>query len=99
MRKLLLLSAAALVVAAAPAPVASAAVACPHADELPGRLTVSEVKVATLCLINAERRERGLAPLHQNGRLTIAGTRHARDMVTARYFSHDSRNGAAFDTR
>ena len=80
------------------APAASAA-SCPKADELPGRMTVSEVRFATLCLINAERRQRGLRPLHQNRRLAIAGRRHVRDMVRARYFAHDSRSGREFHQR
>ena len=92
------LVAAATAAAFAPAPDASAA-SCPKADELPGRMTVSEVRHATLCLINAERRQRGLKPLRQNGRLAVAGQRHVRDMVGARYFAHDSRAGRSFDKR
>lgn len=80
------------------APAASAAT-CPKANELPGRMTVSEVRFATLCLINAERRERGLKPLRQNNRLAMAGKRHVRDMVRARYFAHDSRSGREFHER
>jgi uncharacterized protein YkwD len=62
-------------------------------------MTVAEVRVATLCLINAERRARGLAPLRQDRRLAAAGRRHARDMVRARYFAHDSRSGSEFHER
>ena len=95
-----LLVAATTLVALAPAANASAAgMSCPKADELPRHMTVTEVRVATLCLINAERRKRGLAPLRHDVRLSLAGTRHVRDMVGARYFSHDSRSGRAFDTR
>ena len=83
---------------AVPVPSASASV-CPKADELPGRMTVAEVRVATLCLINAERRQRGLRPLRQNGRLAAAGKRHAADMVRSRYFAHDSRSGREFHER
>ena len=90
-------TAAACLVSAAPA--AAAGASCPKADELPGRMTVSEVRLATVCLINAERRQRGLRPLHQNPRLAVAGARHARDMVRARYFAHDSRSGREFDDR
>lgn len=81
------------------APASAAGASCPKADELPGRMTVSEVKLATLCLINAERRAHGLAALRQNRRLTLAGRRHARDMVRTRYFAHDSRSGREFDDR
>ena len=86
--------------AACLAPAAPALAAdCPRADELPGRMSVAEVRVATLCLINAERGEHGLAPLRQEGRLALAGTRHVRDMVRGRYFAHASRSGAAFSSR
>ena len=97
-RALLATATAAVAATGFAAPAASAA-ACPKADELPGRLTVREVRVATLCLINAERRSRGLAPLRQNARLALAGSRHVKDMVRARYFSHHSRGGRAFDDR
>jgi uncharacterized protein YkwD len=94
------LAAAAAAACFVPAPAAFAAGStCPKADELPGRMTVAEVRIATLCLINAERRERGLKPLRQNGRLAVAGKRHVRDMVGARYFAHDSRAGRRFSTR
>ena len=96
----IVLSAAAAVACLIPAPAASAAgAACPKADELPGRMTVAEVRVATLCLINAERRQRGLKPLRQNARLAAAGKRHARDMVSFRYFAHNSRAGRRFSSR
>jgi uncharacterized protein YkwD len=96
----MLLAAVAATAAFIPAPTAAAAgAACPKADELPGRMSVREVRIATLCLLNAERRRHGLPGLKQNVRLRIAGTRHARDMVGRRYFSHDSRSGRAFDTR
>ena len=98
-RRLFLLGVATFV-AVVPAPSASAAgTACPNVDELPSRLTVKQVRVATLCLINSERRAHGLAPVRQHDSLTLAGSRHARDMVRARYFSHDSRSGRAFDDR
>lgn len=97
-RRLLLAASAVSVCFAAPVPEASAAT-CPKADELPGRMTVSEVRYATLCLINAERRQRGLKPLRQNRRLAVAGRRHVSDMVRARYFAHDSRSGRRFSHR
>jgi len=81
------------------APASAAAATCANADALPRQMTVTQVRVATLCLINAERRKRHLAPLRHDLRLSLAGTRHVRDMVGARYFSHDSRSGRKFDTR
>jgi uncharacterized protein YkwD len=95
----LLIAAAALVAIVPAAPASAAGARCAKADELPRHMTITEVRVSTLCLINAERRKRGLAPLRHDLRLALAGTRHVRDMVGARYFSHDSRGGRRFDTR
>jgi uncharacterized protein YkwD len=96
----LFIAAVAATAAFIPAPAAHAAPAsCPKADVLPSNMTAKQARVATLCLINAERRRHGLQRLRYNHRLRVAGTRHVRDMVRARYFSHDSRSGRAFDTR
>ena len=53
----------------------------------------------TLCLVNAERRAHGLAPLTANARLARAAQRHARDMVARSYFSHVSLSGSSFTDR
>ena len=53
----------------------------------------------TLCLINIERRARGLAPLVGNPRLARAARRHAADMVRRNYFSHVSPEGTGFFER
>jgi uncharacterized protein YkwD len=47
----------------------------------------------TLCLINVERRARGLAPLVTTATLLRAARRHAADMVARNYFSHVSPSG------
>jgi uncharacterized protein YkwD len=54
---------------------------------------------ATLCLINVQRRARGLAPLSANATLARAARRHANDMVLRGYFSHVSPTGVTFTTR
>jgi uncharacterized protein YkwD len=54
---------------------------------------------ATLCLINVQRRARGLAPLSANATLARAARRHAADMVLRGYFSHVSPNGVTFTAR
>ena len=54
---------------------------------------------ATLCLINVERRSRGLAPLSANATLARAARRHATDMVLRGYFSHISPSGMTFTDR
>ena len=81
------------------APASAAGPDCPSAGQSPRELSVTEVRVATLCLLNAERRAHGLAPLQHHRRLALAGTRHVRDMVGARYFAHDSRSGRRFSAR
>jgi uncharacterized protein YkwD len=47
----------------------------------------------TLCLLNAERRRRGLPPLRPNTALRRAARRHAEDMLERDYFAHDSPDG------
>jgi uncharacterized protein YkwD len=54
---------------------------------------------ASLCLVNRERRKRGLRPLRANRRLARAARRHAADMLRHGYFSHQSRSGANFVSR
>jgi uncharacterized protein YkwD len=54
---------------------------------------------STICLVNAERTQRGMRPLRINRRLSRAATRHAGDMVRRTYFSHDSLSGASFVDR
>ena len=54
---------------------------------------------ATLCLINRERRARGLPSLTANTRLARAAQRHARDMVAHAFFSHVSPSGRTFSYR
>jgi uncharacterized protein YkwD len=90
--------AAALAVAAIHAPAAQAA-PCAGADKDPAAMTVKQVRAATTCLLNVERRKRGRSPLRHNAGLALAGQRHARDMVSRRYFAHVSRAGTQFSER
>jgi uncharacterized protein YkwD len=48
---------------------------------------------ATLCLINVERKQRGLATVRANAKLTRAAHRHSLDMVLRGYFAHQSLSG------
>ena len=48
---------------------------------------------AMVCLINAERRARGLAALASNGKLARAARHHSADMVARGYFGHTSPGG------
>jgi uncharacterized protein YkwD len=94
-----LAAAALMAVALVPAVAAPARAQCPSAAADPYVVGVEEVGAATMCLINAERREHGLRELRFNVGLASAGERHARDMIANRYFSHDSASGADFRDR
>ena len=103
-RKLLsLLIAALLPVLAITAPAEAAtgtrASACSDTRVRPGTGNLRQVERATVCLLNAERRRRGLRPLSGHWRLARAADRHVKDMVEHRYFAHDSRNGSSFSDR
>lgn len=94
MRFLLALLASALVVcllAAAPAP--ASARGCKGADRAPSAANAAQIRHATLCLLNVQRRAHGLARLRANRRLARAATRHSRDMVARGYFDHTSPAG------
>ena len=72
---------------------------CQGADSRPDGASYGELGRATLCLVNRERRRRGLRALRSDRRLALAARRHAGDMVRHSYFAHDSRNGARFTSR
>ena len=92
----LLVSSVVAVSAFAVAPAVAAAATCAGADRVPTASNDKRATHATLCLLNAERRSRGLRPLRRDAKLTRAALGHARDMVAKRYFDHDSRSGATF---
>lgn len=80
--------------AASLGPAAPAQAACTGASALP--TSAATAQGATLCLVNDERRSRGLDPLRSNGRLASAARRHAEDMAARGYFAHDSLDGRSF---
>jgi uncharacterized protein YkwD len=90
------LSATALALAGAPA---ASAASCGSASAQPGEVSKAAMASSTICLLNAERTQRGLRPLKVNRRLARAATGHAGDMVRHDYFSHDSLSGASFVDR
>ena len=49
---------------------------------------------ATLCLLNGERADNGLAPLAPNAKLAAAATAYAQDMVDGSFFSHTGNDGS-----
>jgi uncharacterized protein YkwD len=94
-----LLPALALVPAfALPAP-ASAGSGCAGADLTPTTANVAEIRDATLCLLNVERRAHGLAPLAENGSLETAATKYSRQMVRDGFFDHVSPGGSTMVQR
>jgi uncharacterized protein YkwD len=61
--------------------------------------SLAAARSATLCLVNAERSRFGRRALRANAQLALAGVRHASDMVTSKYFSHDEPSGQDFVQR
>jgi uncharacterized protein YkwD len=68
--------------------------ACANGALQPDSSNLATVAEATLCLLNGERADRGLATLRPNDRLQRAALAHGNDMVEHQYFSHDGRNGS-----
>lgn len=96
MRRFALAAAAVAALSAAPA---AEARGCGNADLDPAQATVQQLRHATVCVLNVQRRKHGLRRLRQNPGLVLAGQRHAMDMVERRYFSHSSTAGTPFMAR
>jgi uncharacterized protein YkwD len=71
-----------------------AGAACPNVDLAPSAATLAGVAEATLCLLNGERADHGLAPLAANAKLATAASAYAQDLVAGSYFSHTGRDGS-----
>jgi uncharacterized protein YkwD len=82
-----------------PAAAASAASPCPDADITPSSANDTQVRNATLCLLNQERTNRGLAPLKSNAYLLKASRSFSRLMVSQGFFAHVSPGGSTLVTR
>jgi uncharacterized protein YkwD len=96
MRRLIALSAAALLLAATPA---AAAKRCSSTDLIPTPENTAKVTSATLCLLNKERKLRGRKPLRHNAVLRRAATQYARKMVRQDFFNHVEPDGDTFVDR
>jgi uncharacterized protein YkwD len=70
----------------------AAGAACPNPAPAPDAL--GAVAEATLCLLNGERVDHGLAPLWGNEKLGAAASAYAADLVAGSYFSHTGRDGS-----
>jgi uncharacterized protein YkwD len=84
--------------AAAPARAADTA-QCPGSTAIPSASTVAAATGQVICLINAERTDRGLRPLRGDGDLARAARRHSADMVRRTYFSHVTPGGSDLGDR
>lgn len=80
------LAVSAVVAAALAAPAHAFACGNVHADA--NRTSIKQVDVATVCLLNAQRRRHHLRPLHMNKKLSLASRRHARSMAAHHFFAH-----------
>jgi len=78
---------------------ASAAAPCPGADLTPTSENVSEIRTATLCLLNRERTRRGLKRLAESPSLRKTAQRYSQTMVTQNFFDHVSPGGSTLLSR
>jgi uncharacterized protein YkwD len=78
---------------------ARAATACPGANTVPSASDIAAAQSATLCLINRERRRRGLRRLRVSYALTRAAAEHSAEMLARNYFSDRSPSGATVAQR
>ena len=76
-----------------------AGASCQNTDIAPAKSNVATVVASTLCLLNGERQDKGLAPLKQNTRLAAAAVQHSQDMVDRHYFDHVAKDGSDPVTR
>ena len=78
---------------------ALAAAPCADATLSPLRENLERVRAATLCLLNAERDRRDLAPLRANEQLDAAADRYSTKMVRERFFDHVCPEGSTLTSR
>jgi uncharacterized protein YkwD len=81
------------------APAAASQPVCSSASAAPAKSETKRLEQATLCLLNAQRRRRGLGPLRISPRLARSAGLHAADMARRNYFSHVSLVGESFVDR
>ncbi len=78
---------------------AQAASSCAGADDIPTADRARQAMRATICLVNAARRSKGLRPVRSARGLRLAAEEHSRDMVGGVYFQHDSLDGRSLAER
>jgi uncharacterized protein YkwD len=72
---------------------------CPSQNVAPTSANTSEDRSSILCLVNAERSQRGLVSLRENVKLRSAAVAHSSDMVRNGYFAHTTPDGDTFVER
>jgi uncharacterized protein YkwD len=90
---------ASLAVLLASGPAAMADATCADATLKPRSDNLDRVRAATLCLLNVEREQRGLAPLVVNERLAKAAQTYSAKMVRERFFAHVCPEGSTLRSR
>jgi uncharacterized protein YkwD len=83
----------------APAASQAGGAACAGADALPGQGSDITMRGATVCLMNAERSARGVAPLRAHPALASVAARYAAERVGERFFAHTSPRGSTVLSR
>lgn len=73
--------------------------ACRNANLVPTQSNLAQVGLATICLVNQQREQAGLAPLVGEVHLQTAAEQKATDMAQNQYFDHTSPSGVTFAQR
>lgn len=81
------------------APAAHAASGCENAGAQPSQLTSTQMRKSIQCLINRERKSRGLRSLRDNAKLRRAALGHTKDMRRRQYFAHQRSGGPSMVAR
>jgi uncharacterized protein YkwD len=77
-------------------PAVSAAASCPNAKTPPALISPADFRASMLCLLNNERRDRGLVALNAQEQLTQAAVGHSDNMRRLSYFDHTDPDGTTF---
>lgn len=67
---------------------------CAYGANEPGDVRAPLIRAAVLCLVNVERAQAALQPVRRSRRLELSAARHVRDMLTRRYFAHETPGGS-----
>lgn len=70
------------------------ATGCKNQELQPTRHNVKQIRSAVRCLVNSERKDRGLRALASRRSLRKAAQRHSKSMVRRHYFNHIGPGGS-----